>query len=83
MTFAKRDLKHFYQTHQVICEVMDVLSNFTVVNILQCKYIYQTVIIYLQYASFLFVSCTSVKLEKKIMDWIEVYTNKFFYVVMS
>ena len=62
---------------------MDVLSNFTVVNILQCKYIYQTVIIYLQYASFLFVSCTSVKLEKKIMDWIEVYTNKFFYVVMS
>ena len=54
------------------------LSNFTVVNILQCKYIYQTVIIYLQYTSFLFVSCTSVKLEKKIMDWIEVYTKQVF-----
>ena len=78
MKFAKRDLKRFHHTHQVICEVMDVLINFTVVNILRCKCIYQTVIVHLQYTSFLFVSYISVKLEKKIMDWIEVYTKQVF-----
>ena len=54
------------------------LINFTVVNILRCKCIYQTVIVHLQYTSFLFVSYISVKLEKKIMDWIEVYTKQVF-----